>query len=288
MQELFTPGQVAAALGVSESSLKRWCDRGRLHFVRTCGGHRRLPLWSVVRFVRESGHRLEDPKAIQLPIDPVLSHAASPAECGGRFSEALLDGDERTARSLLVGSMLGGSRIAELGDGIVAPAMQQIGALWESGRVHIYEERRACELCYSLLVQMRMLFPPAPPEAPLALGGTPAGDPYSLANALVDLVFREQNWRTSSLGTSVSLDEFLSATETLQPRLVWLSVSHVQSEERFLRGCRRLLERLETGEDARLVFGGRGISEGVRAELPAVWFGRSLAELEQELRTLSA
>ena len=65
--EQLTPKQVARAIGVSEASLKRWCDKGLIEMVRTVGGHRRLPLSSVLQFLRSSGHQLVRPEILGLP-----------------------------------------------------------------------------------------------------------------------------------------------------------------------------------------------------------------------------
>ena len=67
MKELVTPKQVALAIGVSEASLKRWCDKGLLPFSRTPGGHRRLPISGVMQFVRKTGQSLVEPAVIGLP-----------------------------------------------------------------------------------------------------------------------------------------------------------------------------------------------------------------------------
>ena len=56
-----SPKDLAAAIGVSESSLKRWVDSGRLAVERTAGGHRRIPFQEAVRFVRAEGYRVQDP-----------------------------------------------------------------------------------------------------------------------------------------------------------------------------------------------------------------------------------
>jgi excisionase family DNA binding protein len=38
---LMTPQEVAAALGISERTMRRWAETGRLGCIRTVGGHRR-------------------------------------------------------------------------------------------------------------------------------------------------------------------------------------------------------------------------------------------------------
>jgi excisionase family DNA binding protein len=55
MQNTLSPRELAAAVGVSESSLKRWADEGRVKVARTAGGHRRIELAEAVRFIRQSG-----------------------------------------------------------------------------------------------------------------------------------------------------------------------------------------------------------------------------------------
>ena len=55
MKRLLSPKELADAIGVSESSLKRWADAGRLQVARTEGGHRRIPIAEAVRFIRDTG-----------------------------------------------------------------------------------------------------------------------------------------------------------------------------------------------------------------------------------------
>jgi diguanylate cyclase (GGDEF)-like protein/excisionase family DNA binding protein len=49
-----TLGEAAEALGVSSSTVRRWADTGRIHVVRTSGGHRRFPATELRRLNAES------------------------------------------------------------------------------------------------------------------------------------------------------------------------------------------------------------------------------------------
>lgn len=64
---VLSPKQVARAIGVSEASLKRWCDKGKLTLTKTAGGHRRLHVSSVLRFLKDSGRELVRPEILGLP-----------------------------------------------------------------------------------------------------------------------------------------------------------------------------------------------------------------------------
>src|SRR4051794_32611945 len=47
--------QVAQALGVSVSTVKRWVDLGELNATRTVGKHRLIPVLEALRFARMRG-----------------------------------------------------------------------------------------------------------------------------------------------------------------------------------------------------------------------------------------
>ena len=65
--DLVSPRQAARAMGVSESSLKRWCDQGLIRMTRTAGGHRKLPIAEVLRYVRDHNRPLLHPDLLGLP-----------------------------------------------------------------------------------------------------------------------------------------------------------------------------------------------------------------------------
>ena len=88
MKQLLSPKDLARATGVSESSLKRWADSGRLECTRTAGGHRRIPLAEAVRFIRESSISVVDPS--MLGITTQSRPTKSIEESNEYFSELVL------------------------------------------------------------------------------------------------------------------------------------------------------------------------------------------------------
>ena len=53
-EELLRPRDAAVALGISYASLKQWIYKGKLHTVRTAGGHHRIPQSEIDRFLYKS------------------------------------------------------------------------------------------------------------------------------------------------------------------------------------------------------------------------------------------
>lgn len=196
MDQLLSPKQVARAIGASEASLKRWCDKGLLPAVRTIGGHRRLPISGVLRFIRERGHALVRPEVLGMPAT-TGSGSGILERARDRIRIALEDGDEDRFRASAFDLYLGGRSVCEIGDRILMPVFDSIGHRWRRGTLEVYQERRAVEICTRWLHEMRAAMPPVSEQGPHAIGGTLAGDPYTLPTSLVELALREAGWRST-------------------------------------------------------------------------------------------
>src|SRR6185437_13764462 len=97
--KLLTSKDLADALGVSESSLRRWTNSGAIRTARTAGGHRRIPLSEAIRFVRETHAPVARPQILGLPPLPpeVVSTVDGQSE-NDRLFDALKSGDEIKAK----------------------------------------------------------------------------------------------------------------------------------------------------------------------------------------------
>jgi len=57
---LLTPSEVAALFRVDPKTVTRWAQQGKLHSIRTLGGHRRYSEAEIQAF-------LDDPQGVPLP-----------------------------------------------------------------------------------------------------------------------------------------------------------------------------------------------------------------------------
>lgn len=280
-----TTRQAAQALGVSEASLKRWCDQGLLPTARTPGGHRRLPLSGVVEFVRARHLELVQPGLLGLPE---VNHRSPGDRTALReaMQSALETADEPEFRRLLLGSYLAGTPAVELLDDLVAPAFRAIGDRWAHVEVAIYAERRAVELCTRELHQLRMFLPTPVPEAPQAIGGTLAGDPYSLPTTMVEIALREAGWRAQSYGCGLPAATLADALQHVRPRVLWLSVSAFETEAKFLENYGTLYAAAQELDVAVLV-GGQMLTAGLRERMQYSAYGDTLRHAVAFVRALT-
>jgi excisionase family DNA binding protein len=265
MNDLLSPKQVARAIDVSESSLKRWCDKGLLPTVRTAGGHRRLQISSVLEFLRQSGRPIVRPELLGLPSSTGAGERTT-SRAAEQFSAALLRGDEQAARRIVFDLHLAGRTAWEICDEVMARGMHDVGDRWQCGEAQVYEEHRACEICVRLLSELRELLPEAAADAPLAIGGSWAGDPYRLPTTMVEITLREAGWNAQSFGPSLPAETLQAAVEQSKPRLLWISVSTLECEEEFLVEYDKLFAvAMSTG--TAVAIGGRGLTESLRRQI---------------------
>ncbi|MBA3819241.1 MAG: excisionase family DNA-binding protein [Deltaproteobacteria bacterium] len=218
---LLSPRELADALGVSESSLKRWVDAGKISATRTDGGHRRIALAEAVRFIRETGAPLAHPEILDMP-EVAIAHGR--ALHGDSLLHYLEEGDAVGARGWLLARYLAGAAIAELCDGPVRESMQALGELWRHDEGGVFVEHRGTDVCLQALAHLRATFDP-PAGAPLALGATPEDDPYLLASFMAALVVGAAGMRAVNLGPDTPVSALHQAVLHYQPRLVWISAS---------------------------------------------------------------
>src|ERR1041385_2092826 len=110
--------QVAEALGVGISTVKRWVDQGILPAHKTPGGHRKILLSDVARVVRGGDFPRLDLGRLGLP--PAGAEPPDPRSLSAAMLAALKRGEAEALRSLLQGAHRSGLPIETLADAVVA------------------------------------------------------------------------------------------------------------------------------------------------------------------------
>jgi excisionase family DNA binding protein len=275
---------VARALGVSVSTVKRWVDDGILPAHKTAGGHRRLLVAEVLELARRSDLPHADLSLLAKPR--AVRRLPAPGRLAEELRSALLTGDAEQTRLLLLGAYRSGLSIADLADLAIAPAMSAIGHEWETGRIDVAEEHRASQICAGVLYELKgKLETRAAKNRPRALGAAPEDDYSVLPTLLAQMTLLDIGWDAVNLGPDTPLTSLAHALAETRPRLVWLSISHLEHEDAFAAAYRRFYRCAEEANVA-VAIGGHGLSEALRAGLPYTTHGDTLGHLAAFARTL--
>ncbi|MBP9085737.1 MAG: hypothetical protein KBG15_06440 [Kofleriaceae bacterium] len=216
MLQLITPRQLADAIGVSESSLKRWADAGKIHVSRTDGGHRRIALAEAIRFIRDTKSTVVRPDLLGLPSNENSMDAA--------LTSLLEAGDGQAAVAAIVSRFLSGTSIAAICDGPLRAAMTHLGNMWRHTGEGIMIEHRATAICIDALGTLKSLVSVAEGAA-VAVGGAPSADPYVVPSMMCAAALCEVGLRAVNLGAETPLEVLSQAAVAENAKLVWLSFS---------------------------------------------------------------
>lgn len=278
MKAALTPRELGEAIGVSESSLKRWADAGLVRVSRTAGGHRRIALAEAVRFIRERRLPLLRPERLGLHDVAAVSSLGRAGESpADRLYEFLVEGKAPEARGLLVTLFLSGNSIAGISDGPLHAALSRLGELWRRDERGIFIEHRAVAICASAVTQLHAMLE-VPPHAPAAVGGAAPRDPGGLASLVAAAVLASEGLCAVNLGALTPLDAIRHAAAEHQAAIAWINVTHA-ADIAELRPATLELARELAGADCRLAVGGHqhaalGLSSGGN-----LFVGKSMTEL---------
>jgi excisionase family DNA binding protein len=280
MKPVLSTKELAEAIGVSESSIKRWVDDGTIIASRTSGGHRRIGFSQAVRFIRSRRSPIARPEVLGLVDVARLKEVPLEGGESDLLCHFLSEGMAGEARGLILSLYLGGESVASICDGPIRSSMSQIGTLWKESVDGILREHRATDICLQALRQLRTFLETAveQEQRPIAVGGAPSGDGYLIPSLAVATTLLEANYQAVNLGPDTPGDTFEQAIIQHQPKLVWLSISHVPEPEKLVREWTPIIHRLAQNHIP-LIVGGRRKDKLLLPDSPYLFAAGSLLEL---------
>jgi MerR family transcriptional regulator, light-induced transcriptional regulator len=239
--QFLSPKELAQAIGVSESSLKRWVDSGRLHVQRTAGGHRRIPLDEAVRFVRAEGYSVLDPSCFGVACCHQVEEAD---DLMAAFSQALENCDAQQAQNLITTAYLSGMSIPALCDGPISKSLTHVQQNKRHGDVGIAIERTAVSIIMQILEHLRQQLKPLSLHAPIAVGGGLCQSHCLLSPLMIGVTLQDAGIRPINLGPNMPDGPLLAAVATHKPALVWRSITNVEKPDVTAHELGQLAEKL--------------------------------------------
>jgi len=132
-----------------------------------------------------------------------------------------------------------GMSIPELYQRVIAPAMYEIGVLWEKGALTVADEHLATALTHRVLAALR---PPLRVDADAersdqvrerAMLATVQGEQHALGLRMAADVLEDAGFQTIYLGADVPTEALLQALDSLSPDLLALSVTMPELKPRL-------------------------------------------------------
>jgi methanogenic corrinoid protein MtbC1 len=196
-------------------------------------------------------------------VDELLARRSRPTRAAARPSrrnlagqaermfDALVTGDESSARKMVVGLADEGVPVVTLIQEVLVPPLARIGSEWRQGNLAIWIEHRASAIVERLL---GVLHPtPRGRRRGTAVVAALSGDHHSLPTAMAAAALRDDNWHVQHLGCDVPAKEVTGFVEAHDVDLVVLTVTTPE-----LRSTAQRLAATLDKRGTRAVVGGPG------------------------------
>lgn len=141
------------------------------------------------------------------------------------YLAAMLAGDGTRARHLVESAVDDGVAIPDLCLGVLAPALEQVGTLWERGAVSVAHEHFAAQVTSGVLGALapRMRVPPR--GGRLAVVTCTEGEQHALGVQMVGEFLESAAWEVLQLGAGLPAEDLFDLVVAEQPDLVGLSTA---------------------------------------------------------------
>lgn len=278
MKTYLSPKEFSLIIEASESSIKRWVDKGEINAEVTDGGHRKIAVEEAIKFIRQTGQQVLRADLLGFPDVNSIQNIQEPFDIhSNQFFQFLIDGEAEKARGYLLKLYLHGYSIADICDAVVVASMSQIGELWQKDEVGICLEHHATDICIQAMNTLRMIFYPTD-NAPIALGGAPQGDPYFIPSLCISAVLMSEGYLTVNLGPNTPIRSFQRAIDQYNPSIVWLSFSSNEHPRSLKNELELFIENLSL-KNVQIVVGGRKRNRFQFLQDKDVFFGTTMTEL---------
>ena len=273
-QSQLSPKSLASAIGVSESSMKRWIDQGQLPVHITSGGHRRISFSDAIKFIRAHKRTIVDPSALGLGGSEGTDSGINQSE----LVDILKAGDSAHLSNSLLQLYLSGYGLPTLFDALL-PEFRLIGELGLDDPRYISTEHLYSTTLAKALSQLQ-LYLPAVDNMPIAIGGTLAPDSSYVSSLLAETVISSTGMRTMNLGANTPITSMLEIAEEFDAKLVWVSVVH-QSDMYAINVALENLYNTLQEKGVRCVIGGPGLQNSSTSHSFLEKHNASLHEVHQ-------
>ena len=210
--------EAADALGVHYQTAYRWVRIGRLP-AQLVRGRYRVNRDDLVRV--NDARRV--PSAPKPPSDKRVRRQAV------RMYEALVSGAESQARSICSQLIDEGTSVVVFVEGVLVPALRQIGDAWQRGELPIWAEHRASAIAERVLADIAP-HPRGRRRGVVAVAAV-SRDHHSLPTMMATVALRDANWHVHHLGADMPSADLVRFCTEQRVDLAVLTVTNPHSME---------------------------------------------------------
>jgi methanogenic corrinoid protein MtbC1 len=144
----------------------------------------------------------------------------------------LLEGNSKAARELVIKCYENGGSIGVIYFDIFEKALKEIGSLWESGKIDVWQEHFISEVTLDVMREVKAREKRKKHKLHSVIGVTAGPEQHNIGLKMILDMLEVEGWNTVYLGSNVPVGSLIKAIDTEKPNLVAISVTmeyHMES-----------------------------------------------------------
>ena len=279
-QTYISTREAAALLSVTETTIKRWTESGRLKCTKTLGGHRKYTLADIEDFGSKNGIPVSGVSTplskSQLDKVGFALYTRNMDQISEVVMEEALQGDRDGLFDLFIYLLKNRIRFGSLIDEIVQPAFEQIGYRWEKKKINIENEHLASGAVKTALARLFVHLPQRKKKNIKVLCACSEGEYHELGIQSLAYELELNGYEVLYLGAATPFNSIREMVKKEKPSVVFISsTSQVLPEEEFISNMKKL-SKTAAAVKSEVIAGGKYVQKfsssslGCRAVLNSI------------------
>jgi excisionase family DNA binding protein len=237
--------EVAGLINVTETTVKRWADEGKIPCHKTLGGHRKFLLKDIVQFAEANVYPLSGTVTPPLPQRHAEAlefavHAKNYQKIADLFYEEALKADRKALYEMLSYLCKHHISLTILADQVVRPAMTRLGDEWRAGNLNIDQEHMTSYAVLEALVNLNPELHRKPSRGLTAICACTEGDYHELGLRMLAYTLETEGWKVHYLGANTPFHTLRSVMKSTRPDLLCLSATILEGKKKLVGNIRSM------------------------------------------------
>ncbi|MHB8903335.1 MAG: cobalamin B12-binding domain-containing protein [Thermoguttaceae bacterium] len=171
------------------------------------------------------GPTIDDFDASAPPPESRLSADTPGGRLASSYLLAVLEGDRRRARDVVLDGGKLGLTIPQIYLGVILPAQEEIGRMWVADEITVAEEHFATATTRTILAQLLAQAPIRPSIGKSVMTAAVSGNRHDIGIQMVCDFFEMDGWKAIQLGAEVPTGDLVAAIDGFRVDLLALSAT---------------------------------------------------------------
>lgn len=261
MKTQLSTKEVASLLNITETTVKRWSEAGKLPCTKTLGGHRKFYINDILKFAEENSF----PITGVIP-PPLSSKQLKNLEFGvytknyqlvaDIFKIEALQGDKAGLENLLLYLYRNHVQFTTIIDEVLHPALARIGELWQEKTIDVDQEHLSSTAVKEALIRLGSILFHKNPNGLNAICACVEGELHDIGIIAISYALEIEGFQVTSLGIDTPFKSLKTYIQKHKPKLVCLSATSPEIPKSKFKEAVREIAELTHSYNGKIICGG--------------------------------